>query len=965
VAKNKSISYSLAQSSLLFSVAKFSLRSSRLCGEKSYSASSAVKNSFANKIKICEICVICGSFFPAAAVTASVLSPGDSDTTYYSSNWAGYADLASTGQTFSSVVGQWVVPTITPPSGGTYSSSSYPYTATWVGLDGFSSSTVEQTGTAAYFTNNTVSYYAWYELYPKNLTPVSLTIEPGNLMSASVTYAATNKYTLTIEDVTTGKSFSTTQTSSGDARSSAEWIAEAPTSSLSGVLPLANFGSVTFTAASSTLNGDTGSISAFTNDAIDLEASTGHYSATTSYLNSSGNSFTVTVTPQPSSLYWAGGASGVTGDQKTWDIGFNQNWINGSTDRTTYLDGAAVDFNDSGAPNYNVALNTVVHPGSVTVNNSAGNFVISGSGSIAGSAGLVKTGSDSLTLSVADSFTGGTTIQKGTLIVGNSSAVPTDTGVSFGDASGDTGTLDLGGIGAAVASLAVISGGHGIITNNGGPGSSAATLTFAGGSGTFGGAITNGSSQTALAVNSGVLTLNGTLAYTGNTTINSGTLALSGTATIASPLITVQSGGIFNVSSLSAGFTLGSVAAQEIDGNGDVTGNVIVGADGTLSPGNGTLSIGSLTIGGNVNMGGTFAAQVTATSGTNDQLVAGGNVTLGGNETLSSTGTLTNGESFTDIQGNVYGSFSGVTLPTLNAGLSWNTPLNINNSIAGASNTYQQNYTYSVTNGTPVYSAVLPASDTYAGLNIEDQAAGSRNTTVTFLGGTVSKATTVSASFANRTGSNPYLISDVATISGTNSDTYVLELNYIAADVSNGTLSPVLAVQNAQGVFQTAVLFNTSDTAHQEVTGSYTSADDILGDYGVDPLNDQVWAVLDYSNGDQFGIYQRIPGDLTGIGTVTPSDLGLVQTNLDRPTGGLWSNGDFQGSGNPGDLVTPGDLALVQSNYLFSVEPAGSSQGGGGGLITSSPVPEPGSLALLAVGAMGMLLRKKKCSSGS
>ncbi|HMD54669.1 MAG TPA: PEP-CTERM sorting domain-containing protein, partial [Phycisphaerae bacterium] len=132
-----------------------------------------------------------------------------------------------------------------------------------------------------------------------------------------------------------------------------------------------------------------------------------------------------------------------------------------------------------------------------------------------------------------------------------------------------------------------------------------------------------------------------------------------------------------------------------------------------------------------------------------------------------------------------------------------------------------------------------------------------------------------------------------------------------------------------------------------------------LGDYGVDPTNHEVWAVLNYSAGDQFGVYQRIPGDLTGIGTVTLSDLGLVQTNLNQSNNGLWSAGDFQGNGSPTDTVTLGDLSLTQSN-LNATEPIGNAYQVGSGLITSSPVPEPGSLVLLAVGGLGMMLRGRR-----
>jgi len=207
-----------------------------------------------------------------------------------SSNWGGYADVSSSSsQTFTNVSGDWTVPTVSTSSSG--------YSSFWVGLDGFSSSTVEQIGIEADSAYGRTDYYAWYEMYPNNSFEIPLTIKPGNAISADVSYIGSNKYDLSINDITTGKSYNITKTMSGGQRSSAEWIAEAP-SDYFGVLPLANFGSDTFTVASATLNGVTGSISAFSNYDIDLETPT--LDATPTALSSNGTSFSIStsaVTP--------------------------------------------------------------------------------------------------------------------------------------------------------------------------------------------------------------------------------------------------------------------------------------------------------------------------------------------------------------------------------------------------------------------------------------------------------------------------------------------------------------------------------------------------------------------------------------------------------------------------------------------------------------------------------------------
>jgi len=159
------------------------------------------------------------------------------DGTSTSTNWSGYA---VTGTSFTSAVGSWVVPTATCTSGTQYASF-------WVGIDGYSSSSVEQTGTDSDCSGKTPQYYAWYEFYPNPSYEItSLAIKPGDRMSAKVVYSG-SEFTITIEDVTTGKSYSKSATVRRAARSSAEWIAEAPCcTSSGGILPLADFGTVLF-----------------------------------------------------------------------------------------------------------------------------------------------------------------------------------------------------------------------------------------------------------------------------------------------------------------------------------------------------------------------------------------------------------------------------------------------------------------------------------------------------------------------------------------------------------------------------------------------------------------------------------------------------------------------------------------------------------------------------------------------
>jgi len=194
-----------------------------------------------------------------------------------STNWAGYA---ATDARFTSVSATWTQPTAKCTGATTYSSF-------WVGLDGYSSNTVEQTGTDADCSGGSPVYYAWYEMYPKFPKNLSLAIRPGDTIHASVTTDGSGIFTLTITNRTTGGSFTTKQRLKHAALSSAEVIAEAPSSS-GGVLPLTNFGTVGFSAANA--NGQ--AIGNFKTDPITMVTSTGTVKASPSSL-SGGTAFSV------------------------------------------------------------------------------------------------------------------------------------------------------------------------------------------------------------------------------------------------------------------------------------------------------------------------------------------------------------------------------------------------------------------------------------------------------------------------------------------------------------------------------------------------------------------------------------------------------------------------------------------------------------------------------------------------
>jgi hypothetical protein len=132
-------------------------------------------------------------------------------------------------------------------------------------------------------------------MYPQNMYTVNLAVSPGDHIVATVNYSGGTSYTLTLNNKTTGNSFTTSKQLSGAGRQSAEWVVEAP-SSYFGVLPLANFGTVNITKASATINGHIGTItdSAWKNDDIIMETNNGTPKATPNNLSTDGSSFSDT-----------------------------------------------------------------------------------------------------------------------------------------------------------------------------------------------------------------------------------------------------------------------------------------------------------------------------------------------------------------------------------------------------------------------------------------------------------------------------------------------------------------------------------------------------------------------------------------------------------------------------------------------------------------------------------------------
>ena len=177
---------------------------------------------------------------PAAPADSLAALPDRAAVSGSSPNWVGYA-INSGGYT--SVESHWTQPAVDCSQGdGTV--------VFWVGLDGWGSNAVEQTGTQAKCVGGAASYSAWWETYPTNgIAGYSDSVLPGDHIYAKVTYLGASGYELYLSDATQGwVEDGAHPGSSASVNQSAEIVAETPSHN-GNLVALPDFGTVGFTGA--------------------------------------------------------------------------------------------------------------------------------------------------------------------------------------------------------------------------------------------------------------------------------------------------------------------------------------------------------------------------------------------------------------------------------------------------------------------------------------------------------------------------------------------------------------------------------------------------------------------------------------------------------------------------------------------------------------------------------------------
>jgi Peptidase A4 family len=158
---------------------------------------------------------------PGGAMVRAATAPGNSFKPTVSLNWSGYA--ATAAKKFTYVHSRFVQPAVTCPG------IKNQWTSNWVGLDGFNDATVEQDGTFAHCggpQSTRPVYKAWYEMFPAGSVNV-FSVHAGDVIDTAVKYAK-GRFTLTVSDLTTGKTARHSARCATCQRASAEWIIERP-----------------------------------------------------------------------------------------------------------------------------------------------------------------------------------------------------------------------------------------------------------------------------------------------------------------------------------------------------------------------------------------------------------------------------------------------------------------------------------------------------------------------------------------------------------------------------------------------------------------------------------------------------------------------------------------------------------------------------------------------------------------
>jgi autotransporter-associated beta strand protein len=628
------------------------------------------------------------------------------------------------------------------------------------------------------------------------------------------------------------------------------------------------------------------------------------------------SSITLVESGGPASLIWTGAIS------NAWDIDTTQNWYNTGTSAADYFfNYDNVLFNDT-ATNFNptIASGTTVLPASMAFNNSAHTYTVSGGGAIGGATSLVKSGSGLLIISTTNSYTGGTFLNGGTVAIGAASA-----------------------LGSAPASAAVN------ITFNGGTLQTTGNATFT----ATQNVLVNSSGGT-IDLDSNAVTVAGVISGTGPLVINN-----TGNA----------SGGVFTTSAINTDTGILTI-------NNDATVNLA----NTSTPAGSTQAFSQIVInaGSTLNTVGThefgYAAStrplLNISGGTVDNSGADDNY-LG--QLIMTGGTVTGLNDYRLQTTTGYSTASVVTLASPNASV-----------ISIPSLELVSSTTFNISSGAVANGIDLVVSSNVSGGGLFLQKTGpgvmSLSGSDSYTGGTIVSAGKLILASGTAYPANTSLnVASGATVTIANHSTFSTYVPQASALINSGTIDVVnnafLVHNGSIGTItaEVAKAFNNGWTATNlsggVITSSLAAADTTrLTAVGV-ATGLTSFEGLTVASTDVLVKYTYY-GDANLSGTVDGSDYSLIDNayemegwvngvETNAPISG-WYNGDFNYDG----VVDGSDYTLIDNafnsqgaNISAQIASPTAEIAPSGGV---SAVPEPTSLGLLGIGAIGLLGRRRR-----
>jgi autotransporter-associated beta strand protein len=654
--------------------------------------------------------------------------------------------------------------------------------------------------------------------------------------------------------------------------------------------------------------------------------------------------------------------------------------------------------------NYAAAKTLTISTGGITSSATSGTQIISNLGTAAGNvsmSGVIGDGSsggkiavvqnnanDILTLSGANTFTGGVTLSAGTLKLGSSTAL----GATAGKLTITGGTLD--------------SDGKTISNNN--PQDWNGDFTYSGASGTLnlgdgavamnasrkvtvdgtnpltvGGAIGDGGGGYGLTkLGAGTLTLDGSAASTfkGGLSIYAGTLLLDfanlgtptnlidsgNTLTLGSGTLSIigKTGALVSTSQTFAGLTITGGGAILLKPNGGADTTIPLGSIATVNAVGRSLLVGKIAGAGGGN------AIITTTDNKDGQGIYGGRIvyTLDGGTNTDWATTVSAGPTYT------FGAYGAYT--TMVAGATSDALNDITTGSLTLTGAHTHN-TLKLTNGATLALGANTLTIASGGLLSTGATTGAAASTISgaagatrLMGGNNGSGSydlivhqyntgglTISAVIGDN-GAHPTALTksgaDTCTLTLSGANTYTGE-----TIVNKGTLSISHAYLNDAA----AVKIDLGATMNLNFTGSDQIAELWLGGAKMVPgtYDGSTGTPIDYRSyftgaGSLHVVLVRLPGDANLDGVVDVMDYITVKQNFGMTSGAQWKDGNFTvDTVGDGGTVDWADLQILMANF---------GTRGAAPAAPTAPAPEPGSVMLLMFGAAALLRRSQGFLAG-